>query len=245
MKTDLNCDLGESFGMYKIGNDEEVIKYVHRVNIACGFHAGDPIVMDKTVQLAKENGVIVGAHPGYRDLPGFGRRFLAMSIQEIESEVLYQIGALAAFCFKHNVKMDHVKPHGALYNYAADNYDVAKAIAKAIKQFDPKIKMIVLYNSEMERAAEDVGISYLREAFADRHYDVKGRLVSRSVKGSVITNIDTIKHRVRAMITHGMVESFDGSPITLKPDTICVHGDNVHALEVAKALRELIDTLNH
>ncbi len=244
MKIDLNCDLGESFGAYKIGNDEEVIRYVHRVNIACGFHAGDPVVMDRTVQLAKENGVIVGAHPGYRDLAGFGRRFLAMSVHEIENEVLYQIGALAAFCAKHNVKMDHVKPHGALYNYAADNYEVARAIAKAIKDFDPSLKMIVLYNSEMEKAAEDTGLNYLREAFADRHYDAKGRLVSRSVKGSVITDIDIIKNRVRAMIMGGMLESFDGTPVKVKPDTICVHGDNAHALEVAKALKELIDNLN-
>lgn len=240
MNIDLNCDLGESFGAYKIGNDEEVIKYVDRVNIACGFHAGDPIVMDKTVSLAKKYNVKVGAHPSYRDLVGFGRRFIDASPKEIEGDVLYQIAALNGFCVKHSVKMDHVKPHGALYNYAAVNLEVALAIANAIKSFDPNLKMVVLYNSEMVKAAEKVGLSYLQEAFADRHYDEEGKLVSRRIKGSVIEDEEFIVKRVVRMIFDGVVETIDGKVINIKPDTICVHGDNEKALSITKRLSEIL-----
>lgn len=240
MNIDLNCDLGESFGAYKIGNDEEVIKYVDRVNIACGFHAGDPIVMDKTVSLAKEYNVKIGAHPSYRDLFGFGRRFIDASPKEIEGDVLYQIAALNGFCVKHSVKMDHVKPHGALYNYAAVNLEVALAIANAIKSFDPNLKMVVLYNSEMVKAAEKVGLSYLQEAFADRHYDEEGKLVSRKIKGSVIEDEELIVKRVLRMIFDGVVETIDGKVINIKPDTICVHGDNEKALSITRRLSEIL-----
>jgi UPF0271 protein len=244
MSIDLNCDLGESFGAYKIGNDEDVIKYVDRVNIACGFHAGDPIVMDKTVMLAKNHGVKVGAHPSYRDLVGFGRRFIDASVKEIENDIIYQIGALHAFCVKHSVKMDHVKPHGALYNYATLNFEVALAIAKGIKAFDHNLKMVVLCNSEMEKAAEKVGLNYLKEAFADRHYDQNGKLVSRKIAGSVIEDVDLIVERVKYMILEGVVETVDGKIINLKPDTICVHGDNEKALNITKKLKDLLKEIN-
>ncbi len=239
MLIDLNCDLGESFGSYKIGNDEEVIKYVDRVNIACGFHAGDPLVMDKTVMLAKRYNVKIGAHPSYRDLVGFGRRFLDASPKEIEGDVLYQIAALNGFCVKHSVRMDHVKPHGALYNYAAVNFDTALAIANAIKSFDPNLKMVVLYNSEMVKAAEEVGLSYLQEAFADRHYDEHGKLVSRKIKGAVIEDEEIIVKRVVRMVFEGVVETIEGKTLNIKPDTICVHGDNEKALSIARRLCEI------
>ncbi|ADR18296.1 5-oxoprolinase subunit PxpA [Calditerrivibrio nitroreducens] len=240
MSIDLNCDLGESFGAYKIGNDEEVIKFVDRVNIACGFHAGDPIVMDKTVSLAKDYNVKVGAHPSYRDFVGFGRRFLDASPKEIENDIIYQIGALHAFCLKHSIQLDHVKPHGALYNRAAVDFDTAMAVARGIKAFDRNLKMVVLCNSEMVRAAEMAGLTYLKEAFADRHYDDNGRLVSRKVNGAVIDDLNLILSRVKRMITDGMVESITGKVIKLNPDTICVHGDNEKALEIAKNLNLLL-----
>ncbi|MGB9730597.1 5-oxoprolinase subunit PxpA [Calditerrivibrio nitroreducens] len=240
MSIELNCDLGESFGAYKIGNDEELIKYVDRVNIACGFHAGDPIVMDKTVSLAKEYNVKVGAHPSYRDLVGFGRRFLDASTKEIENDIIYQIGALHAFCLKHSIPLDHVKPHGALYNRAAVDFDTAMAIARGIKAFDRNLKMVVLCNSEMVRAAEMVGLKYLQEAFADRHYDDDGKLVSRKYSGAVIGDLNIILTRVKRMINDGVVESINGKEVKLNPDTICVHGDNEKALEITKNLHLLM-----
>lgn len=240
MSIDLNCDLGESFGAYKIGNDEEVIKFVDRVNIACGFHAGDPIVMDKTVSLAKDYNVKVGAHPSYRDFVGFGRRFLDASPKEIENDIIYQIGALHAFCLKHSIQLDHVKPHGALYNRAAVDFDTAMAVARGIKAFDRNLKMVVLCNSEMVRAAEMVGLTYLQEAFADRHYDDDGKLVSRKYSGAVIDDLNIILTRVKRMINDGVVESINGKEIKLNPDTICVHGDNKKALEITKNLSLLI-----
>ncbi|MCX8084265.1 MAG: LamB/YcsF family protein [Calditerrivibrio sp.] len=240
MPVDLNCDLGESFGAYKMGNDEEVIKYVDRVNVACGFHAGDPQVMDVTVALAKEYGVKVGAHPSYRDLVGFGRRFLDATPKEVEADILYQISALAGFCAKHGVKMDHVKPHGALYNHAAIDYGTALAIAKGVKSFDPSLKMVVLFNSEMVRACEDVGLGYLQEAFADRQYDINGRLVSRKVPNAVIEDVEVIKRRVEMMIKEHVVETIDHKIIQINPDTICVHGDNENAITITKELKILI-----
>ncbi|MCA1933539.1 MAG: LamB/YcsF family protein [Calditerrivibrio sp.] len=240
MYISLNADFGESFGIYKLGNDDELIKYVDLVNIACGFHAGDPLVMDSSVEMAKRYGVKVGAHPGYPDLVGFGRRKILASPKEVESDVIYQIASLNGFCKKYGIEMYHVKPHGALYNYASVNYDVAFAIAKAVKYFDGRLLLMGLAGSELIRAAKDIGLNYLSEGFADRHYDRNGKLVDRSVDGSVIHDIDTIKRRVESMILYRKIESIDGEEIDISLDSICVHGDNVNAINIAKSLKELL-----
>lgn len=240
MSITLNADFGESFGNYKLGNDEELIKYVDLVNIACGFHAGDPLVMDRSVEIARMYGVKVGAHPGYPDLVGFGRRRLLASPKEIEADVIYQIASLNGFCKKHGVEMYHVKPHGALYNYASINYEVAFAIAKAVKYFNDRLFLMGLAGSELIKAAKDIGLKYLSEGFADRHYDENGKLVSRDVAGAVIHDIDEIKNRVELIILSKKIKSIAGKEIDIFVDSICVHGDNPNSVGIAKELKELL-----
>ena len=180
MKIDLNCDLGESFGNYKIGMDDEVIKFISSANIACGFHASDPLVMEKTVALAKENGVKVGAHPGFPDLAGFGRRNMNVSPKELKAMVVYQIGALNAFCKVSGIKMNHVKPHGAMYNMAAKDERLAFAIAEAVAHVDDSLVLVGLSGSELLKAAKIVGVKCASEVFADRAYEDDGSLVPRT-----------------------------------------------------------------
>lgn len=188
MKIDLNCDLGESFGNYKIGMDEEVIKYISSANIACGFHASDPLVMVKTVSLAKENGVSIGAHPGYPDLVGFGRRNMNVAPEELKAMVQYQIGALNAFCKSAGIKMNHVKPHGAMYNMAAKDEKLALAIAEGIAEVDYSLILLGLSGSQLLTAAATVGLKCANEVFADRAYEEDGSLVARTKGGAVITD---------------------------------------------------------
>ncbi|MDP0507312.1 MAG: 5-oxoprolinase subunit PxpA [Fusobacterium sp. JB019] len=240
MKIDLNCDLGESFGVYKIGMDEEVLKYISSANVACGWHAGDSVVMGKTVELAKKNNVAVGAHPGFPDLVGFGRRTLNVSPKELKSYVKYQVGALLAFSKSEGLKMQHVKPHGAMYNMAAKDYDLALAIAEAIKEVDDSLILMGLANSEMIRAGKDVGIKVANEVFADRAYNDDGTLVSRALEGAVIHDKDLAISRVIRMVKEGKVESINGKDIDLVPQSICIHGDNPEALEFAKNIREAL-----
>ncbi|MDP0493743.1 MAG: 5-oxoprolinase subunit PxpA [Fusobacterium sp. JB021] len=240
MKIDLNCDLGESFGVYKIGMDEEVLKYISSANVACGWHAGDSVVMGKTVELAKKNNVAVGAHPGFPDLVGFGRRTLNVSPKELKSYVKYQVGALLAFTKSEGLKMQHVKPHGAMYNMAAKDYDLALAIAEAIKEVDDSLILMGLANSEMIRAGKDVGIKVANEVFADRAYNDDGTLVSRALEGAVIHDKDLAISRVIRMVKEGKVESINGKDIDLVPQSICIHGDNPEALEFAKNIREAL-----
>jgi len=234
---DLNCDLGESFGSYVKGLDEEVMKYISSANIACGFHAGDPIVMRKTILLAKKFNVKVGAHPGLPDLMGFGRRWIEVKPIEVENYIIYQIGALDAFAKCEGLKLQHVKPHGALYNKAAVDIEIAEAIAKAIAGYNPELILVGLANSKLIEAAEKYGLKVAREAFADRAYNADGTLVSRKKPGAVITNPDEIIKRAVRMITEGIVISIDGKKVDLgKVDTICVHGDTPGAVEIAKKL---------
>ncbi|MDP0489032.1 MAG: 5-oxoprolinase subunit PxpA [Fusobacterium sp. JB020] len=240
MKIDLNCDLGESFGVYKIGMDEEVLKYISSANVACGWHAGDSVVMGKTVELAKKNNVAVGAHPGFPDLVGFGRRTLNVSPKELKSYVKYQVGALLAFTKSEGLKMQHVKPHGAMYNMAAKDYNLALAIAEAIKEVDDSLILMGLANSEMIRAGKDVGIKVANEVFADRAYNDDGTLVSRALEGAVIHDKDLAISRVIRMVKEGKVESINGKDIDLVPQSICIHGDNPEALEFAKNIREAL-----
>lgn len=237
MKIDLNCDLGESFGNYKIGMDEEVIKCISSANIACGFHASDPLVMEKTVALAKENGVKVGAHPGFPDLAGFGRRNMNVSPKELKAMVVYQIGALNAFCKACGIKMNHVKPHGAMYNMAAKDERLALAIAEAVAQMDDSLVLVGLSGSELLKAARKVGLKCASEVFADRAYEDDGSLVARTKIGAVITNEEEASDRAVQMIKFGKVKSITGKEIPISADTICIHGDTPQALHLARIMR--------
>lgn len=237
MKIDLNCDLGESFGNYKIGMDEEVIKFISSANIACGFHASDPLVMEKTVALAKENGVKVGAHPGFPDLAGFGRRNMNVSPKELKAMVVYQIGALNAFCKANEIKMNHVKPHGAMYNMAAKDERLAFAIAEAVAHVDDSLVLVGLSGSELLKAAKIVGVKCASEVFADRAYEDDGSLVPRTQIGAVISNEEEASDRAVQMIKFGKVKSISGKEIPITADTICIHGDTPQALHLARIMR--------
>ena len=241
MKIDLNCDMGESFGRYRIGADEEMMPVITSANIACGYHAGDPLVMDKTVRLAVEHGVGVGAHPGFPDLMGFGRRNMSLSPDEIENYILYQIGALAAFAQAAGSKLAHVKPHGALYNMAAKDAEMARAIAKAIARFDKELILVCLPNSEVEKAARELGLRVAREGFADRAYNADGTLRSRKLPGALIEDPQEAAKRVVRMVKEGVVVAYTGEEIPLQVETICVHGDTPAAVEIAKAVRRALE----
>ncbi len=245
MKTiDLNCDMGESFGTYVLGYDALAMPYVTSINVACGFHASDPDNMAKTVMLAKENGIAIGAHPGFPDLVGFGRRAMALTPEEVKNAVVYQIGALDAFCRTAGIKMQHVKAHGALYNMAEKDLAIATAIAAAIKAVDPELYMLCLANSQMVVAAKQQGVSFVEEAFADRAYTEEGTLVSRKVAGSVINDITEVVSRVVRMVKDESIISITGKEIPIHAQTICVHGDTPGAVEMVKALREALDKEN-
>lgn len=236
MKIDLNCDLGESFGNYKIGLDEEVIKFISSANIACGFHASDPLVMEKTVLLAKNNSVAVGAHPGFPDLVGFGRRNMNVSPAELKAMIVYQLGALDAFCRSNKIKMQHVKPHGAMYNMAAKDEKMALAIAEAIAGYDDSLILLGLSGSQMLLAAEKVGLPFKKEVFADRAYEEDGSLVARTKPGAMIESEDEAIERIISMIRWGKVKAITGKEISVEPDSICVHGDNPKALKFVSAI---------
>ncbi|OPJ57640.1 LamB/YcsF family protein [Clostridium oryzae] len=235
-RVDLNCDLGESFGKYKIGSDEEVIRYISSANIACGFHASDPVVMNNTVSLAKQYNVSVGAHPGFADLVGFGRRKIEISNKEAKAIIQYQIGALKAFCRAHRIKMRHVKPHGALYNMAAKDLKLALAICEGIYEVDPNLILLALSGSKMIDAANSIGLKAASEVFADRAYNDDGSLVARNIAGSVITDEETAIRRVIRMVKESKVETINGVDIAISADSICVHGDGVKALEFVKKI---------
>jgi UPF0271 protein len=237
-KVDLNCDLGESFGNYKIGADEEVIPYISSANIACGFHASDPIVMDNTVKLAKQYNVSVGAHPGLADLVGFGRRKMDISNKEAKAIVQYQIGALKAFSVANGIEMKHVKMHGALYNMAAKDLDLALAICEGIYEVDPNLILLALCGSKMIDAGVSTGLRVASEVFADRAYKEDGSLVERTRNGAVITDEDVAIKRVIRMIIESKVKTINGIDIKVKADSICVHGDGIKALQFVKKINQ-------
>ncbi|AGF57764.1 MULTISPECIES: LamB/YcsF family protein [Clostridium] len=243
-KVDLNCDLGESFGAYKLGLDEEIISYVSSANIACGFHAADPLVMDHTVKLAKAAGVNIGAHPGFPDLVGFGRRNMNVSPNEAKAMVQYQIGALDAFCRAQGIKMQHVKPHGALYNMAGKDLKLAEAICQGIYEVNSELILLALAGSEMIKAAENIGLKVAREAFADRAYEEDGSLVARAKEGAMITDEAVVIKRVIKMIKENNVTAITGKDISIKVDSICVHGDGAKALEFVKKIRLSLEAEN-
>jgi UPF0271 protein len=241
MKMDLNCDMGKSFGTYKLGYDEEAMPYVTSINVACGFHASDPANMLKTVRLAKKHGVAIGAHPSFPDLVGFGRRLMALSPEEVYADVLYQIGSLEAICRAEGLKLQHVKVHGALYNAAAKDLALATAIAKAIKAVDPALYMLCLGNSLMVEAAKAEGVPYVEEAFADRAYTAQGTLVPRKQEGSVIHDPQQVAQRVLQMVSEGKVRSLDGQTVPITAQTVCVHGDTPGAVAMIQAIRKALD----
>ena len=234
-RIDFNCDMGESFGSYKLGQDEEVIKYITSANVACGFHAGDPQWMRHTVKLAEEHGVGIGAHPSFPDLQGFGRRNMVVTSAEAKDDVTYQIGALKAFTRDH--KLQHVKPHGAMYNMAVDGGDLAKAINEAVLEIDPEMILIVLAGSSWAGVAREMGLRVATEAFADRALNPDGTLVSRSKPGSVIHDLDEVVERSLKMVTEGRATAVNGEEVEVQADTLCLHGDTPGAVEMARAVR--------
>ncbi|MFO1442364.1 LamB/YcsF family protein [Bacillus sp. Bva_UNVM-123] len=244
MKIDLNCDLGESFGHFKIGNDDVVIQYVTSVNIACGFHAGDPLVMEKTVKMALENNVEIGAHPGFPDLMGFGRRNMVVSPSEAKAYVIYQISALNGFVKAQGGKMQHVKPHGAFYNMAAKDYHLARAIAEGVYAVDSDLILMGLAGGELIRAGKDVGLRTASEVFSDRAYNLEGTLAPRGIKGAVIHDIDAAVNQVQNMVLNGKVATIEGGEVELQADSICVHGDNDEAVELVKQIRNSLKEAN-
>ncbi|RLG84805.1 MAG: LamB/YcsF family protein [Thermoprotei archaeon] len=238
---DLNTDSGESFGRWRLGNEEELFRYVTSANIACGFHAGDPNVMRRTVKLAREMGVAVGAHPGFPDLMGFGRRNMEVRREELVNYVIYQVGALEAFTRVEEVELQHVKPHGALYNMAWVRRDYAEAIVEAIKLLNPRLILVAPYGSEMHRVAESEGIRVAFEGFADRGYTPEGRLVPRGSPGAVITDPREAAERALRMVSEGRIKAVDGREIEIKVHTICIHGDSPNAVEMARAIRRRLE----
>jgi len=240
-RIDLNADLGESFGPWPMGTDEALMSSITSANVACGFHAGDPSVMRRTVALAKANGVAVGAHPGFPDLVGFGRREMAASPDEVADMVLYQVAALAGVAASQGVRLQHVKAHGALYNMAAKNRALAEAIARGTAAFDRSLILFGLPDSELLRAGEKAGLRVAAEVFADRAYEPDGTLASRSKPGSVIHDQQEVVARALRMVRDGVVTATNGSTITLRADTICLHGDTPGAATLARLVRRGLD----
>lgn len=238
---DLNCDLGESFGNYKCGLDEEVIRYISSANVACGFHASDPAVMARTVALARENGVSVGAHPGYPDLQGFGRRDMDASPAEVKAMVQYQIGALEAFCTAQGISLVHVKPHGAMYNMAGRDEALAEAICEGIYEVDPGLVLLGLSGSRMLEAAKRTGLKCAKEVFADRAYEEDGTLVARNIPGAMITDEEEAVERVLRIVKDGVVTAITGRDIEVTADSVCIHGDGPKALAFAAKIREALE----
>ncbi len=241
-RLNLNADMGEGFGAYEIGDDAEILKIIKSASIACGFHAGDPNVMYRVVHQAKENGVSVGAHPGFNDIWGFGRRRIHMDPKELELLIAYQIGALQAMAAYAGMKVTHLKPHGALNNMAATDAELALAIGRAIKTVDRDIIYVALANSEMEKAARTLDLPLAREGFVDRWYDDDGNLTSRKVPGSVIENADEARERVLRIVEDQVIVSRNGKRMHIPVDTLCVHGDEPTGVAMAKVARETLES---
>lgn len=235
---DMNCDLAESYGVYRNGMDEEILPYITSANLACGFHASDPVVMSKSVEACKRNSVAVGAHPGFPDLQGFGRRNMIIPPKEVKAMVMYQIGALDAFCRANGITMQHVKPHGALYNMAGKDYELARAVCEAIADVNPRLILMAQAGSQMQKAAEEMHLKMAREIFADRAYEEDGSLVARNKPGAMITDENEAIERVITMVRQGKVAAITGKEIPIQADSVCVHGDGEKALLFVKKLRE-------
>lgn len=240
-RIDLNCDLGESYGAWSMGDDAAVLAVVSSANIACGFHAGDPDTMRRTVQLAAARGVAIGAHPSLPDLQGFGRREMAISADEAQALVLYQTGALSAFAQSEGVRLHHVKPHGALYNMAARDRALADAIAAAIAAFDRSLILVGLAGSASLAAGRAAGLTVAAEAFCDRRYRADGSLTPRRETGAVIHDIDEAVAQGLSIALHGTATDADGNPVAIAADTLCIHGDKADAAAFARRLRTALE----
>lgn len=241
---DLNADAGESFGAWRLGNDAELLPQLSSVNLACGFHAGDPLTMHRSVALALGHGVAVGAHPGFRDRVGFGRRELAASPDEVYADVLYQIGALAAFLRPFGRTLHHVKPHGALYLKMVRDAPTAEAVARAVRDVDPALPLVGLAGpggAMLVDVAERSGVRVVLEAFPDRGYTADGRLAPRSEPGALVTDPDKVTARALRMARDGEVETLSGKRLPLEAQTLCLHGDAPHAPAAARAVRQALE----
>ncbi len=239
-KIDLNCDLGESYGAFSVGMDSEVIPLITSANVACGWHGGDPVVMNRTVELCRRFGTGVGAHPSYPDLMGFGRRDMNLSPEEVRMYVRYQVGALSAFCRAQGVLLRHVKPHGALYNAMARTYELAQAVCLGVRDCGEDLILMALAGSQAVRAARDTGLRVAQEVFADRAYEEDGSLVSRRKPGAMIKDPAEAAARVVRMVTEGRVCAVTGREIEIEAHSVCVHGDSPEALAFVQSIREAL-----
>ncbi len=238
---DLNSDVGESFGRYQLGEDSALFRWITSANIACGLHAGDPLVMRHTVQAAAQAGLALGAHPGYPDLQGFGRREMRLTLDEVYSFTLYQVGALAAFVQAYGGALRHVKAHGAMYNQLARDAALAQAFAQAVYDFQPGLRVMTLPNSALESAAQALGLRVLREGFADRAYRPDGSLVPRGEPGAVIHNPEDVVRRAVHLAAAGEAFTVSGDRVPLSIDTLCIHGDTPGAAQLAQRVRSALD----
>ncbi|EEX94015.1 LamB/YcsF family protein [Vibrio orientalis CIP 102891 = ATCC 33934] len=239
--TYLNCDMGESYGSWEMGNDPAVMPHIDMANIACGFHAADPIIMNNTIRLAVAHDVKIGAHPSYPDLQGFGRRSIPMSAEEITAMIIYQVGALKALCESHNTEVTYIKPHGALYNDMQTDLTVFEAVVDAVASFElPLMTLAITDNQALLDIADSYNVPLLFEAFADRRYQANGLLAPRSIPDAVIHNRDDLLSQVQQIIRYKKVRTIDGFLIPLEADTICVHGDNEESISMIQAIRTLI-----
>lgn len=240
----LNCDMGESFGPWHMGLDDQVMPLVDLANVACGFHASDPVTMARTVLLAKHAGTAIGAHPSYPDLVGFGRRRMDCHPQEIVAMIQYQVGALAGIARAHGLSLSHIKPHGALYNDMMREPDILRAVLEGVVSYDASLPLMLMAtadNTEVERIAAEFGVSLLFEAFADRAYDSRGYLVPRSVEGAVLHDREEIVEQSLRLAREGIVTTLDGTEIPLAADTLCVHGDNAESVQAVQRIRAALD----
>ena len=237
----LNSDIGEGFGVYDIGNDNEMLKIVNSANIACGFHAGDPNVMDRVVKESIRNGVSIGAHPGFNDLWGFGRRQIYMPAEEIEASVAYQIGALQAISGMNNARVTHVKPHGALNNMSSVEPEIADAIARGVNSVDPKLILVAVSGSFLFTAGHSLGLTVAAEAYADRSYEDDGNMTSRKYEHAMIKDPKKAADQVRNIVIDGYIVANSGKKIPVEADTICIHGDEPTGPAVAQAVKEMLE----
>jgi UPF0271 protein len=242
-QVDLAADVGESFGVYTYGEDEALMPFLSSANVACGFHAGDPMVMRQAVKRAAQHGVVIGAHPGYPDLVGFGRRAMVLTAEELEASLHYQVGALGALAAAEGLTLRHVKPHGAMYNQAEQDERQARALAHAMARLKPSLLLVGLAGSAMERAAREAGIAFAREAFADRAYAPDGSLSPRSRPGAVHTDPERAAAQVQSMVRDGQVTATDGRRVAVTFDILCLHGDTPGAAAIARRVRQELETL--
>jgi 5-oxoprolinase (ATP-hydrolysing) subunit A len=238
---DLNSDLGESFGAFSIGYDQELFPLISSANVACGFHGGDPRTLERTIAACKAHGVGVGAHPGFPDLVGFGRRVMTATADEVRTDTLYQLGALDAFCRVAGLPMQHVKPHGALSNASMKDDTLATAIVTAIRAYNPDLLLFAMPGSALLAAGEAAGLRIAREAFADRAYNADGSLVNRRLPGAMITDPQVAAQRMVGLVRHGTLETIDGQSLSLRADTICTHSDTPGAVAIVAAVRQALE----